>query len=150
MCLLARGLAGVHAMMQASHSVHVYTSCRYSIGYRGTSLIRNSAALEDPTVGLCPEPYVGPRGGAFSYERGTPVTHVSHDGAGAAGDRASLSFPASGTSPLTFMATSISPVFFNAPSHSRNVADQPATSSARTHSREDPSHRVPAKSHTNH
>ena len=89
-------------MMQASHSVHVYTSCRYSIGYRGTSLMRNSAALEDPTVGLCPEPYVGPRGGAFSYERGTPVTHVSHDGAGATGDRASLSTPASGTAPLLF------------------------------------------------
>ena len=29
--------------------------------YRGTSLIKNSADLEDPTVGLCSGPYGGPR-----------------------------------------------------------------------------------------
>ena len=41
--------------------------------YRDTSLIEN-AFPEDPTVGLCPGPFGGPRrGGAFSYERGTPV-----------------------------------------------------------------------------
>jgi len=32
--------------------------------YRGTSLIRNSAPLEDPTVGICLGPYDGPKGGS--------------------------------------------------------------------------------------
>ena len=40
--------------------------------YRGTSLIRTASSL-DPTVGLCLGPYGGPRGGAISYKRGTPV-----------------------------------------------------------------------------
>ena len=49
-------------------------TCRIdsSSPYRGTSLIINSAPLH-PTVGLCLGPYGGPRGGAVSYERGTPV-----------------------------------------------------------------------------
>ena len=30
----------------------------------------------DPTVGLCLGPYGGPRWGAVSYERGTPVPDI--------------------------------------------------------------------------
>jgi hypothetical protein len=44
--------------------------------YRGTSLIRKRPPLEDPAVGLCLGPYDGPRGVAFSYERGTHVGAV--------------------------------------------------------------------------
>jgi hypothetical protein len=36
-----------------------------------------NAFPEDPTVGLCLGPYAGPRGRAFSYERGTPVAGYS-------------------------------------------------------------------------
>ena len=41
---------------------------RISSFYRGTSLMRKR-----PAVGICAGPYVGPRGGLVSYERGTPV-----------------------------------------------------------------------------
>jgi len=38
----------------------------------------NNAFPEDPTVGLCLGAYGGPRGGAFSYERGTPsIDHIA-------------------------------------------------------------------------
>ena len=40
--------------------------------YRGDSLIRTPPP-QDLTVGLCPGPYGGPKGGAISCERGTPV-----------------------------------------------------------------------------
>ena len=42
--------------------------------HRGTSRMGNRAPVSrTPTVGLCVEPYGGPRGGAISYESGTPV-----------------------------------------------------------------------------
>ena len=43
--------------------------------YRGTSLVRKPLPLR-PSVGLCLGPYGDPRGGAVSYERGTPVGSV--------------------------------------------------------------------------
>ena len=49
--------------------------CRYrhtDYGYRGTSLIRNCHLLE-PFTELYIVPCGGPRGGAVSYERGTPM-----------------------------------------------------------------------------
>ena len=42
--------------------------------YRGTSVIKNNPSLEGPTVGLYLGSYGGHRGGAVSYERGTPDT----------------------------------------------------------------------------
>jgi hypothetical protein len=45
----------------------------YTTKYMGTSLIKN-APPEDPTVARCLEPCGGPRGGAVSHERGTPVS----------------------------------------------------------------------------
>jgi len=41
--------------------------------YRGTSLIRSSDFLRPYSRTVPRGPYVGPRGGAISYERGTPV-----------------------------------------------------------------------------
>ena len=41
--------------------------------YRGVMRIRNRPPPQDPTIGLCPGHYGGPRGWALSYERGTPV-----------------------------------------------------------------------------
>ena len=40
----------------------------------GVPRAKETAAPEGPTVCLCLWPYGGPRGRAFSYERGTPVT----------------------------------------------------------------------------
>ena len=40
--------------------------------YRGTSLVKTPPS-QDPTVGLYLGSYGGPRRGAVSYERGTPV-----------------------------------------------------------------------------
>ena len=42
-------------------------------GIAGVPLSWENAPPEDSTVVLCPGPYGGPRGWAFSYERGTPV-----------------------------------------------------------------------------
>ena len=42
---------------------------------RGTGAPRSqqNTTPQEPPVGICPGPYGGPRGGAFSDERGTPV-----------------------------------------------------------------------------
>ena len=39
----------------------------------GVPRSKETASLQDHTVGLCLGPYGGPRGGAVPYERGTPV-----------------------------------------------------------------------------
>ena len=43
------------------------------LGFRGVPRSQEVAAPEKPTVGLYLRPYGGPKGGAVSYERGTPV-----------------------------------------------------------------------------
>ena len=40
----------------------------------GVPCLEETASPQDSTVGLCLKPYGVPRGGAVSYERGTPVT----------------------------------------------------------------------------
>jgi len=42
-------------------------------GVHGYLAHKKTPPPQDPTVGLCLGPYGGPRGWAFSYERGTPV-----------------------------------------------------------------------------
>ena len=45
----------------------------YPVPYRGTSLIINSPPPLGPPEGPKHSPTVGAKGGAVSYERGTPV-----------------------------------------------------------------------------
>ena len=50
---------------------------RCFLAYRGTSVIRNSAPLEDPTVGKCLGPYGGPKGGGCFLGARYPYLHPS-------------------------------------------------------------------------
>ena len=53
-------------------------SMRREAPFAGVPRSRNNAFPKDLTVGPCLEAYGGPRGGAFSYERGTPcIDHIA-------------------------------------------------------------------------
>jgi len=43
---------------------------------KGVPRSKETAPPQDPTVGLCLGPHGSPRGGAVSYERGTPVART--------------------------------------------------------------------------
>ena len=49
---------------------------RPEAGLQGYFAPKTRPPPQDPTVGSCTGPYGGPRGGAVSYERGTPVSHA--------------------------------------------------------------------------
>ena len=58
-------------MKGLTSTVWTGAGCKVEV-YRGTSLTRKHLPV-GPTVGLFLGPYDSPGGGAFSYERGTPV-----------------------------------------------------------------------------